>query len=697
MKAKGIIAIVLSVAAAGGGIYGAYTYAANHTSPVKVVSVSMVNYGGWDDDEQTMYGEIISRDSQSVEKDNDHNVSEVYVKTGDTVKKGDKLLSYDMELTEIQAEAENITYQELEYSLEKQQATLKKLKAGDTSSLYSGSSVADADDSDDGDDSADLSYSNEDDNTGSSDEETIVEEDTPVISDGEVIIDDPSDEENIISDPGDVIDEGGSDLSEGDDTGSDIISDEEDGEAEDLSSLTTDATSFIQRVVLIQKQNQDALNINDINTALGLWERIAEHSEETDTVVDYSSDPLGESRTIANYTLKGELTSQPTITSDVSQSLYNAYRILARANLLYWYQQLNVQGDPQNLDDATIAAASSTVNELLDAWYRYNTIKTTDEGGLSEKQYGGIEDSAMANIKSVIDAWAARINLGSTVQETETNAPVETEPVEPDGFDDGGDDWGGDDGGDGGSDYTAEEIKTMIQDQEAEIEETQLEIRESEIKLGQYQRELDRKTVYATMDGVVKYAGTVDGGSSEDSFIMITGQAGMYLKGTVNELALDTVKIGDRLTGMSYENGATFEAEVVEISTYPVDNNDEFMGYSMENGNASYYPFYAYIADADDILEGQCEMAFSGSGSSGGLYLENYLIRKEKNGKAYVYVRGKDDLLEKRYIRTGASMGGFATQVKSGLTLDDYIAFPYGKGVTDGAKTVLSDTLEDEY
>jgi hypothetical protein len=50
-------------------------------------------------------------------------------------------------------------------------------------------------------------------------------------------------------------------------------------------------------------------------------------------------------------------------------------------------------------------------------------------------------------------------------------------------------------------------------------------------------------------------------------------------------------------------------------------------------------------------------------------------------------VRGEDGLLEKRYLEIGANNWGSVT-IKSGLRQSDFIAFPYGKGVEEGAPTV---------
>ena len=62
-----------------------------------------------------------------------------------------------------------------------------------------------------------------------------------------------------------------------------------------------------------------------------------------------------------------------------------------------------------------------------------------------------------------------------------------------------------------------------------------------------------------------------------------------------------------------------------------------------------------------------------------------------------MYIRGEDGKLHQRYVKTGMSYYGYETEVKNGLSLSDYIAFPHGKDVKEGADTVIADSLVDEY
>ena len=69
-------------------------------------------------------------------------------------------------------------------------------------------------------------------------------------------------------------------------------------------------------------------------------------------------------------------------------------------------------------------------------------------------------------------------------------------------------------------------------------------------------------------------------------------------------------------------------------------------------------------------------------------------VREEENRK-YVYIRGENGLLRKQYIVTG-SLTDSGYEILSGLSDTDWIAFPYGKNVKEGAKT-REGSIEDLY
>ena len=247
--------------------------------------------------------------------------------------------------------------------------------------------------------------------------------------------------------------------------------------------------------------------------------------------------------------------------------------------------------------------------------------------------------------------------------------------------------------GDFGESYTAEELRQAIKDKESEIEEVNLQIRESELKIKQYERKVEQKVVKSTINGVVKTIGTPEGGEIDDCFVKITSASGLYLKGGLSELLLEEIQIGDVVTGSSYWTGDSFTAEITEISQYP-DTSGQYANYGSGNSNASYYPFLAYIAEPGNLTEGDVEYQLPDTVSTGtGIYLPNYLIRRDSMDQYYVYKQGEDGLLHKQVVRTGKGIYGSATEILEGLTLEDKVAFPYG--VNEGDETEVVDQLND--
>ena len=72
--------------------------------------------------------------------------------------------------------------------------------------------------------------------------------------------------------------------------------------------------------------------------------------------------------------------------------------------------------------------------------------------------------------------------------------------------------------------------------------------------------------------------------------------------------------------------------------------------------------------------------------TSSNLYIPKAYVR-EDNGEAFVYIADERGRLKKQTVETGAVMYGYNQEIKSGLTMEDLIAFPYGKTVKEGVKT----------
>ena len=153
----------------------------------------------------------------------------------------------------------------------------------------------------------------------------------------------------------------------------------------------------------------------------------------------------------------------------------------------------------------------------------------------------------------------------------------------------------------------------------------------------------------------------------------------------------DKLKEGMTVMVTSWNTGNSYEATITSIGNSPVESMK-----SSENPNMSYYPFTAVVEKDADLSSGEgVSISVDGlSGDSGNsIYLEQMFIREGGN-RSYVYKKGKHGRLEKQYVEVGKNMYG-SIEIVSGLTMEDEIAFPYGRNVKEGAKTKTVESLYD--
>ena len=245
-----------------------------------------------------------------------------------------------------------------------------------------------------------------------------------------------------------------------------------------------------------------------------------------------------------------------------------------------------------------------------------------------------------------------------------------------------------DDGGisfDFGSGMTSAELSQMRREQTKKVQDLYEEAQMAESEYRLMEREFNDGNVRSDLDGEVVSVLTEDEArQNKQPIIKVSGGGGFYVTGSVSELEKDNLKIGQSVTVNDWNTGNSYDGQVVSVGDFPTDNN----GWSgAGNPNASFYPFQVFIDGSADLQEGSyASVTYSAAQAQNGVYLENPFLRTD-DGEPYVYVRGAHNKLEKRYVTTGKSLWGSYTEIRSGLSADDYVAFPYGKTVKAGAPT----------
>lgn len=283
------------------------------------------------------------------------------------------------------------------------------------------------------------------------------------------------------------------------------------------------------------------------------------------------------------------------------------------------------------------------------------------------------------NPQRILYSWTLDGQGGNTQQPTEPEEPQEpTEPEDP--------------GIDIPAGPTQEEINKQIKEKEDNIKSLNLEKRNCELELKKLEQKVNGGVVNSTIDGTVKTVNDAEKAKLEGSpLIYVLGEDGIYVTGSVAETAIDKVQKGTVITVTSLESGEVRQAEITGIGATPVEG-----GYFSGNPNMSYYPFTAVISEEANFKNGEgVSISAEGFTSSGeimeDIYLMQAFVREDQQG-FYVFMKDENGLLKKQYVEIGR-ITDEAMEIKSGLSMEDEIAFPYGKDVKEGAKTVSVETL----
>lgn len=241
--------------------------------------------------------------------------------------------------------------------------------------------------------------------------------------------------------------------------------------------------------------------------------------------------------------------------------------------------------------------------------------------------------------------------------------------------------------------YTSAQLKELINEKRQEIRNLQLARKQAELNLDLAKRQLENSTVLSTVDGTVRSLLDLETAlSTSQPFMVVSGDSVYYVSGAISEALLGTVKIGDEVTVNDYMYGGSYTAEIVSISDYPLDRDSMLSYYGSGNPNSSSYEFTAVVKDGGEGLQSgnyvDITLNVQDEASMNALYIQNAYIREDEAG-SYVMKAGLDNRLVKQYVKTGKSLYGYSLEIKSGLTMDDYIAFPYGPDVKEGVRVIV--------
>ena len=242
--------------------------------------------------------------------------------------------------------------------------------------------------------------------------------------------------------------------------------------------------------------------------------------------------------------------------------------------------------------------------------------------------------------------------------------------------------------------YTAAELQKMITAQRKTIKDQEFKVRMAENAFQIMEKELSDGNIYAEIDGtIVSLLDEEESRQNKQPFLKLSGGGGFLIKGSVSELSMDSLTIGQEVTVNDWNTGGSYVGTIQEIGDFPTSGN----GWTgMGNPTTTYYPFTVFVDETADLQSGAyASIQYASSTSSHGIYLENPFIRTE-GAESYVLARNGAGRLEKRPVVLGKVLWGSYTEVLSGVTEEDWLAFPYGKEAKAGVPT-KEGSLEELY
>ena len=232
---------------------------------------------------------------------------------------------------------------------------------------------------------------------------------------------------------------------------------------------------------------------------------------------------------------------------------------------------------------------------------------------------------------------------------------------------------------------TQAEIDALIREQTQYIRSAQISVKQAELDYKQAKAQVSDGTVYAAMDGVVSFVGDKSAPVVGEPFITVQTGTGYQITSTLSEPQLGEVKVGDSIEIMLWSTGESCTAVITSISNFPTNNS---YSYGYVNPNSSFYSFTAELDYEGELRYGEGgEITFGAGAATGETFAIESSFVREEGGRSYVLKVGENDRIVKQYVEIGRSLsGGYYLEILSGLTMEDYIGFPYGKNAVEGAQ-----------
>lgn len=256
----------------------------------------------------------------------------------------------------------------------------------------------------------------------------------------------------------------------------------------------------------------------------------------------------------------------------------------------------------------------------------------------------------------------------------------------------------------------------QIQNLQAQVNQANYDASAKQLEIDRQKLSMENTKVVAPMDGIIKTINENNSTSSSDddssnsnldngsdstsnAYITIMAKGDYRIKATASELTVRSMSEGQSMIIRSRVDDSTWTGTVTKIDLEHPDNGNNNDYYMSSGTTATKYPFYISLDSTDGLMLGQhvyVEADYGQGDVKEGLWLDEYYIMQEDDG-AYVWAENAKGYIEKRKVELGEyDENMMRYEIVSGLTEDDYIAYPEervkeGMKVTHNYEDVVTD------
>lgn len=259
----------------------------------------------------------------------------------------------------------------------------------------------------------------------------------------------------------------------------------------------------------------------------------------------------------------------------------------------------------------------------------------------------------------------------------------------------------------------------QIQNLQAQVNQANYDASAKQLEIDRQKLSMENTKVVAPMDGIIKTINENNSSSSDDSannyyddgssdstsnaYITIMAKGDYRIKASASELTVRSMSEGQSMIIRSRVDDSVWTGMVTKIDLEHPDNNNNDYYYS-SGTMATKYPFYISLDSTEGLMLGQhvyVEADYGQGSVKEGLWLDEFYIMQEESG-AYVWAENASGRIEKRLIELGEyDVDRMQYQIVSGLTEEDYIAYPEerireGMKVTHNYEDVVMDDMTGE-